>query len=326
MSQFMKLGVAGVVLSLFACSSQSIDTDGDLPAVTTDEAIVHGAVDGDRHPGVVAIVTSSGHLCSGSLIAPTVVLTARHCVAPLPGKDIQCPDTTFGPTVLPQTLAIVLGSDAINGTLGAYANQIHVPSTRKVCEADIALLELDRPITSIKQMKLARDISPQRGERILAVGFGRTHTTAGTAGTRRLRIGIPITGVTDTELTVGESTCFGDSGGPAIDEQTGEILGVLSRGAGGCDGQVWNIYTRITPWLSSLVDPLVGGHSGGASPGPDLGDMGDPCTQGSTCGSGICVSAQPAGYCSRACGTGTRCPAGYRCAKSGDHSVCARKS
>lgn len=322
MSLFIKLGVAGIAFSLLACSS-SPSIDDDAPPVTTDEAIVHGTLDKARHPAVVAIVTSDGHLCSGSLVAPDVVLTARHCVASLVSEDIKCPDA-FGPTVLPQTLAIVLGSDAASGTLGAYANKIHVPSTRAVCEADIAVLELDRKIEGIQPLRIAHDVSPRQGGHIVAVGFGRTGTTSkSSAGARRLRMGVPIESVTQTEITVGESTCFGDSGGPAIDEDTGEILGVLSRGGGGCSGQVWNVYTRVTPWLDSLIDPFVHTPAIGA-PAPDLGDMGDPCTAGSGCASGICVSAQPEGYCSRACGTGTRCPAGYRCAKSGDHSVCAR--
>ncbi|MGZ3420177.1 MAG: S1 family peptidase [Polyangiales bacterium] len=324
MSTFVKLGVAGIALSFLACSSHSSSVDDDLPAVATDEAIVHGALDRDRHPAVVAIATRDGHLCSGSLVAPNVVLTARHCVAHLVDENIVCPGA-FGAALAPGDLAIVLGSDASTGTLGAYAHKVHVPPGNAVCDADIALLELDRPISGIEPMRLARDISPQKGERIVAVGFGLTHSTSGTAGVRRLRMGVPITAVTDHELTVGESTCFGDSGGPAIDEQTGEILGVLSRGGGGCEGQVWNVYTRISPW-ASLIDPLVHTPSGGGAPAPDLGDMGDPCTKGSTCASGVCVSAQPEGYCSRACGTGTRCPTGYRCAKSGDHSVCARKS
>jgi hypothetical protein len=86
------------------------------------------------------------------------------------------------------------------------------------------------------------------------------------------------------------------------------------------------VYTRVTPWLDSLIDPLVPPSKVGASLTPDDGDMGDACTSGKSCASGICVSPQAGGYCSRACGTGSRCPNGYRCAKSADHPVCAKKS
>jgi hypothetical protein len=42
------------------------------------------------------------------------------------------------------------------------------------------------------------------------------------------------------EFVVGESACHGDSGGAALSVRTGELLGVLSRGAGG-DGTLDNL-------------------------------------------------------------------------------------
>ena len=44
------------------------------------QAITYGELDGDRHPNVGALVDPArGTYCSGTLIAPTVFLTAAHC-------------------------------------------------------------------------------------------------------------------------------------------------------------------------------------------------------------------------------------------------------
>src|SRR5688500_6251729 len=46
--------------------------------VAPAEAIIEGQPDGNRHP-YVGMAFNDQFLCSGSLIAPTVFLTAGHC-------------------------------------------------------------------------------------------------------------------------------------------------------------------------------------------------------------------------------------------------------
>jgi secreted trypsin-like serine protease len=46
------------------------------------------------------------------------------------------------------------------------------------------------------------------------------------------------------EFEVDVATCRGDSGGPAIDMRTGEIVGVVSRG-GSCWTPGNHVYTRV---------------------------------------------------------------------------------
>ena len=46
------------------------------------------------------------------------------------------------------------------------------------------------------------------------------------------------------EFEVDRATCRGDSGGPAIDIMSGEIVGVVSRG-GSCSAHGNHVYTRV---------------------------------------------------------------------------------
>jgi secreted trypsin-like serine protease len=46
------------------------------------------------------------------------------------------------------------------------------------------------------------------------------------------------------EFEVDRATCRGDSGGPAIDVMSGEIVGVVSRG-GSCSAHGNHVYTRV---------------------------------------------------------------------------------
>ena len=74
-----------------------------LPAATAN-AITFGQPDGNLHPNVGALVAdwdldSPGPdiICSGTLIAPTVFLTAAHCTAFLEAEGISQVWVTFVP-------------------------------------------------------------------------------------------------------------------------------------------------------------------------------------------------------------------------------------
>jgi V8-like Glu-specific endopeptidase len=354
----LKLGVAGALaapLATVACSAGSNSASADppdpevvsegpgSPPVSVDEAIVHGAADRNRHPSVVALLAQDANgtsLCTGALVAPDLVLTARHCVSILKSESVACPSTTaqIRGDRAPESIQVLAGDDARTATPIARGAEILAAHSNVLCGNDYALLRLDRPVHTLAPMKVASR-APTAGSTITAVGYGLTGST-GTAGAKRFRSGVAILQVDAAEFTVGEATCSGDSGGPAIDESTGSIVGVVSRGPQPCDGAgAGNIYTRTdrlaatisahlkasgvdvpsepsTPSAPSSPSPPT---DAGASGDGDLGDMGDPCVGGASCATGLCVRAGASGYCSRKCGTGQqRCPAGYHCAKTAD--------
>ena len=66
-----------------ACASKApAPTVSTASQVQVDQTeIVSGVDDNGRDPAVVALDVGADSLCSGTLIAPDVLLTARHCVS-----------------------------------------------------------------------------------------------------------------------------------------------------------------------------------------------------------------------------------------------------
>jgi hypothetical protein len=325
-----------------AQSESATPAPSGASAVSADQVeIVSGVPDRGRDPAVIAIDVAGEGLCSGTLISSQIVLTARHCVSRTT-ESVSCPPE--GPQIMqnraPSSLGILVGDDVTTARLVAKGQALVVPAGDTLCQEDIALIVLDRPVTGVHPLGV-RTTAVKAGEHVRAVGYGRTGTGGG-AGQKLLREHVTVQSVSGAELLVGEATCQGDSGGPAIDEQTGEVIGVVSRGGPSCVGpNVHNIYTRVDAFASLVEDafrhvarpepaPAVDAGAPQTKPGPKskpTSDVGNACSKGASCATGICVSAPAGGgYCSRQCGTGDRCPDGFHCEKTNDASrVCIRQ-
>ena len=198
---------------------------------------------------VVTIVGSRGNFCTGSLIAPKLVLTVAHCVQP--GADYKIVDR--GADGQPQLMNV--RTVAIHPSFNMQAMQAHRAT------ADVALLQLEIPLKGKSTVPVgAPNIPIQVGSRFTIAGIGVTvrgdgksgGTTrvaglvaTGQPGTFQIRLVDPVTnGVRD-----GIGACTGDSGGPVFeDKPSGAVLvGVISwstgpNGAAGCGGM-----TGVTP-------------------------------------------------------------------------------
>jgi secreted trypsin-like serine protease len=157
---------------------------------------------------VVKVRVPSG-TCSGALVDPAVVLTALHCV----NEGVHARDVlvAFEPDGVPLTTR--------------RARTIVVPRCAHTYEGggDIAALVLDGRVDGIPPMRVRRARPPVIGEVWLAMGYGpsdRVHVHA--SGT--------VTSVSDTASRINAQAEHGDSGGPAVDLRTGELVGVVSRG------------------------------------------------------------------------------------------------
>jgi MYXO-CTERM domain-containing protein len=221
---------------------------GEATASSTSN-IVGGKKSGAAEDGVVLIVNGD-ESCSGSLIAPNLVLTARHCVAEPNNGPTECVD--YGPTVDAGQMQFFVGADlnpsaTQNLDPDAVGTAITVPTTSNMCGFDIALIQLDRDLTQAGAKIVPVRFSPLAdNEPTIAVGYGvdgqnnerparmQRATTVLGVGPKSINYAtqngdsVPYD-IPKGDVVTGESTCYGDSGGPLLDQQ-GNLVAVTSRG------------------------------------------------------------------------------------------------
>src|ERR1051326_2239389 len=86
-----RLGFGMLCGFLWGCSAQT-----PKPAAESEAAPIVGGEADTRSRSILAIGIGNSGLCSGSLILPNLVLTARHCVAAVPQGSVQCGVSMFG--------------------------------------------------------------------------------------------------------------------------------------------------------------------------------------------------------------------------------------
>jgi S1-C subfamily serine protease len=233
-----------------------------------DERILR-AVEAESSSGVVAIATtmadSPSHitLCSGALVAPNLILTARHCVSRAVTATPSCDargrshnGDHLAEDVDPSSIAIYTGAHVrpdVDVPVARAVRTLH-PTGQVLCDADVAFLVLDRPIQNAAVLSMRLHGPVETGDIIMPVGFGGGVQNVVGLKVARARSTILATGPSANaatgavlgprEFEVDRATCRGDSGGPAIDVMTGEIVGIVSRG-GSCSATGNHVYTRV---------------------------------------------------------------------------------
>jgi len=231
----------------------------------SDPTIFGGAKDDDSDSmtGVVALRVGAGRtfeLCSGALLAPNVVLTARHCVTRNLTTSVSCDEngkSANGRHVAgdeePTNIGVYTGASPMFAQEpAAFAKAVISPRGSYLCDSDIALVVLERPLSGVQPLKVRLATGALPGETIRSVGYGQTDNRQA-IGTRYRKERVEVLAMGKAvsrsktplglhEFEVGKSICQGDSGGPAISEDTGAVIGVVSRG-GGCDEDFGHVYT-----------------------------------------------------------------------------------
>jgi hypothetical protein len=317
-----------------ACASTS-----EEPLGTASSAIYGGVVDNDgsANAAVVALRVGDSELCTGALIAPNVVLTARHCVSEViaANGEVECTEDGtsksgehFGADHDPKIIQVFTGENPnLAGTPIAKGKAIFHPTGSIVCNSDIAILVLDRGVGGIKPLRVRLSSGVKPGETIRAVGYGKNDKSL-PPPTRLRKDNVPVlaigkavsangTRIATREFETGLSICQGDSGGPGISAQTGAVVGVVSRGLA-CHLNYGHIYTA-TSGFKELFDQafkLAGGAlsvEDGVDSGPEPGELGAACNSHDQCLGEMCLEQGDKAFCSRTCISNAQCPSGFAC-------------
>jgi V8-like Glu-specific endopeptidase len=191
-----------------------------LASVSSASAITDGTADGNGHPNVGGLVAPTAYsdgtwiYCSGTLISPTVFLTAAHCA------DVS------------DRVRVTFSSAYQDGDK-TYSGTFHGDPLYNQSQSDphdIAVVVLDKAVKGLTPAQLpgADSLSNLPGtQQFTSVGYGAYEVTKGPGGHQYLYNDVrgvatgTLNSITQSWLKISMNpshgdggTCYGDSGGP----------------------------------------------------------------------------------------------------------------
>ncbi len=258
-------GIAVAAALLLAACQGPADAPTAPPELKAPSRITYGSLAGNRFPAVVLIIMDvagePSYRCSGTVIAPKVVLTAGHCTGE--------PKEFSGMRIF--TESNVQDGDN-NYPYGGGANSIEAASWQShplFTEAlfylhDVGVIVLkkavDVPVSEYGKLPALNSLDglqPSASTLFTAVGYGLQRVNAAQVTSEKIRmvaephllqINTGYTGIGSLMLSNNASTggtCFGDSGGPNFlggGGSTRTVAGVTSFGLNGSCGGTGGVF------------------------------------------------------------------------------------
>ncbi|HEY1567609.1 MAG TPA: serine protease [Solirubrobacteraceae bacterium] len=229
-------------------------------------------------------------VCSGTVVAPTVVLTAGHCAL---NDETGAADVPAGYAVVTGSLDWTSPVREVSAVTRTIINPAYDPATG---DGDAALLVLASPTTA-PAVPLAADPGDlglmQAGSAVQIAGWGLTLagtipdqlqwgvTTVQTPSSCSVEAGAggasfdPSAQMcTMDDPAFADATCNGDSGGPLLGRRadgTWVEIGVTNFGPTDCSLHIPDFFARadsISPWVASAIQSLSGSGAGAGSGAP----------------------------------------------------------
>lgn len=252
-----------------------------LSTVGMAAAITDGEPDGDGHPYVGLMIADvdgePAWRCSGTLISPTVFLTAGHCTfgatgarvwfhADMTYDNVPFPDYPYG------------GSGSVEGTPIAHPDYDEAAFVLR----DVGVVILDEPVYMdeygqlpvLDQLDALKTKRGKQNVTFTAVGYGLQESFPDAASWQennvRVRMvahpklnQINVPGFTgDFSMLLSNNantggTCFGDSGGPNFLGDTNIVAGVTSFGINGNCAGTGGVFRMDRAWALDWVSSFL---------------------------------------------------------------------
>ncbi|HEY1956407.1 MAG TPA: trypsin-like serine protease [Polyangiaceae bacterium] len=353
----LPFGAAALTAVVLAAGCSS--SDGASSRQT--QPVQGGQVD-QTHDYAVGVCAGNGPgqcqlICSGALIAPNLVMLARHCVDQTPQAiDCTSASTVFGSQYGPAGAFFVTTNYQMLGTTKGYhtAKQIFTTPGNKVCGNDMALIELEDNVSVAEAggafvtpvVQYSMTDHTRYSTQVTAIGYGDTSATTQDAGTRHILQSIDLicipgdpiidcgqqSQITPNEFVSGNSTCEGDSGSSAYEQKAFNknipvSFGVLSRGGSSGSTCVEPIYTRTDAWKDFIINTALTAASDGGYTPPSWTGAPPPPNDGGAPDSGTTsdgAAPPPPGSLGATCGDPTDCDSGLCLSDDGGNSyICS---